>query len=138
MGFRDTLRTIRKKISKKASLALAAALVVGGITGAVATKSVKADSRNCDNNAVVYCGAFSIPELQARYKSDSVTRAIYAASAFNISATDVAGMGNAKVGAVYKDGRVVVDGRVVRLDVLPRRRRPHQHQVARAGRRLES
>jgi hypothetical protein len=78
--------------------------------------------RDCDTNAVMYCGAGSIGTLQHNYNngvaghnSGSSIRHIY--SYFGISSSDINSMSQyAVAGEVYRDGTVKVNGRVVATD----------------------
>lgn len=71
-------------------------------------------ARDCDANAIMYCGALSQSELANKYSQNSPgdLGAVY--SAFGISATDISGSSSEiKIGQVTKDGRVIVDGKTV-------------------------
>ncbi|HEY1835257.1 MAG TPA: hypothetical protein VGG13_00340 [Candidatus Saccharimonadales bacterium] len=98
-------------------------MVVGAFVGTILVTVARADSaaqalsissaRNCDGNAVMYCGALSTSQLQSRYKNKGVAQ-IYAAAPFDISASDIAATGKTAVaGLVYKNGHVTVKGKVV-------------------------
>jgi len=68
--------------------------------------------RDCDANAVVYCGAGSVRELQNKYNSQAGVPTIYAY--FGISKQEVMDMSKtAKVGQVNKNGDVILGGKVV-------------------------
>lgn len=80
------------------------------------SRSVQAltGARDCDANAVMYCGAISQGELQTKYTQNSPGDLDDIYSAFGISASDIAGSNSEiKIGQVTKDGRVLVDGNVV-------------------------
>ena len=72
--------------------------------------------RDCDNNAVVYCGAYTKTELNKKI-SEGDTRN----SAANLKqiffnegrGITLSGINNAVDGTVFKDGRVVVGGKIV-------------------------
>jgi len=79
---------------------------------AQASASTFDSARDCDSNAVMYCGAMSTEELKEKYDAKKSVRVIF--SHFGITAEDVNAMKESAVaGKVYKDGRVTVDGKVV-------------------------
>lgn len=64
---------------------------------------------DCDNNAVISCGAHSTSALMQAYHSSTYVQKVYAY--FGISAADMASLNNTNVaGSVTKDGKVFVDG----------------------------
>jgi hypothetical protein len=74
-------------------------------------------SKDCDNNAVVYCGASTASELLSKYNASSSVAAIYAH--FGISAADVQALGSTAVaGSVTKSGDVLVGNTVVAKNAL--------------------
>ena len=115
MSLGNAFKKVRKLVSKKA--VIVAAVLAVGISGATAVtqmQAVRADKQDCNNNAVMFCGAFSVSELKSKYDSSASTRAIYAASPFGISSSEFNGsLSSLQNGAVYKNGNVVVNGRVV-------------------------
>ena len=73
--------------------------------------------RDCDDNSVVYCGTTTKDEFVAKYNENKTgdLPAVYAQ--FGLSQDELSRFnGTAKMGTVYKDGRVVVDGKVVAHD----------------------
>jgi hypothetical protein len=88
------------------------AATVSAVALLQASVVVAADGRNCDNNAIVYCGAQSTGELAQIMQSGDGRHAdivqIYAQ--YGISQDKVAQAVN---GQVTKDGRVLVDNKVV-------------------------
>ncbi len=71
-----------------------------------------AETAECGDNSIMRCGAMTAAILQSKYAAnDRSTQAIF--SYYNISASDVAGAGSAKIGYVNPDGTVTVDGKVV-------------------------
>lgn len=109
-----------KKISTSVAAVTAGILVgVSVLAGGQAyAANVNFDStRDCDNNAVMHCGAMNAAELQDKYAKDSSIAAIY--GYFGISNSDVASLGTTAVaGHVTKSGDVVVNGKVVAKDAL--------------------
>ena len=78
------------------------------------TSQALTGARDCDANAVMYCGATSQNELQTKYTSNSTGDLDDIYSAFGISAGDIAGTSSEiKIGQVTKDGHVLVDGKTV-------------------------
>lgn len=70
------------------------------------------DARDCDDNAVIRCGAASTEGLLEKYNNDASVRAIF--NHFGISAGEMSRIGTtAKSGIVDKDGRVTVGDNVV-------------------------
>jgi hypothetical protein len=73
-------------------------------------------TRNCDDNAVIYCGALTTAELQQRYGNAGVAT-IY--SYFGITAKDIQDINSiAVVGSVTKAGLVIVNGKTVATGAL--------------------
>lgn len=92
----------------------ASALTAGTANAAAVTFN---STRDCDANAVMYCGAMSTDELQQKYGETANIAVIY--NHFGISAADVAAMDDRAVaGAVTKSGTVTVGGKVVAKDAL--------------------
>jgi len=83
--------------------------------------SAAAQPRDCDNNAIVYCGAYTKSELVKKI-TDGDTRN----SASNLQqiffnegrGISTAGIGSAVDGTVFKDGRVVVGGKTVATNAM--------------------
>jgi hypothetical protein len=101
---------------KKFYMSLAAlAVVVSGIAlfGFLNTNSEAAIPRDCDNNAIIKCGSETASELAKDYKANkSELSKIY--SSYGITESEVLSAGSkSKMGRVYKDGTVKVDGKVV-------------------------
>jgi hypothetical protein len=73
-------------------------------------------SRDCDDNAVIRCGARNFDELTTRYSNSGVA-IIY--SAFGINQQDISNIANAAVeGQVTKSGEVIVGGKVVATNAM--------------------
>jgi uncharacterized repeat protein (TIGR01451 family) len=69
-------------------------------------------TRDCDSNAVMYCGAMNLGELNNKYDNNASTRHIY--DYFDITGKDINNMRQyAKAGKVHKNGNVTVNGKVV-------------------------
>jgi hypothetical protein len=96
-------------------------MAVGGLVGLVTVLTLRAvvpvsalsivSPRDCDNNAVMNCGALTTTELQTKYSNAGVA-SIY--NYFGISAAEVKSMSSTAVsGLVYKDGTVKVNNTTV-------------------------
>ena len=74
-------------------------------------------ARNCDSNAVIYCGALTTTELDQRYSNSGVSQ-IY--SYFGISEQNVKGEGGLSIdaGDVFKNGNVEVNNKVVATNAI--------------------
>lgn len=73
--------------------------------------------RDCDNNAVMYCGAMSVGEFADKYSHDPSARVIY--GFFGIQQADVNTMPTTvQAGRVTKDGRVMIGQRLVATQAL--------------------
>lgn len=87
------------------SISLGLGLVLAPVTNAI---SIGGPS-DCDNNAIIKCGAHSTAELMNAYNSSAYVQKVF--TFFGISAADMADLPNTAVaGKVMKDGRVFVDG----------------------------
>jgi uncharacterized repeat protein (TIGR01451 family) len=77
-----------------------------------ATTMAITDSRDCDNGAIIYCGALSQAELQQKYSANTTRDlpAIY--SHYGVSAGMIQN-GSAKSGYVTQSGNVVYNGKTV-------------------------
>jgi hypothetical protein len=72
--------------------------------------------RDCDNNAVINCGALTTTELRQRYGNKGVAT-IY--NHFGITAKDISAVDNTAVaGLVHKNGNVTVAGKVVATNAI--------------------
>ncbi|MEO7364553.1 MAG: hypothetical protein ABIV43_03545 [Candidatus Saccharimonadales bacterium] len=107
---------------KRTGLSLVALLVVSASLTTVLTASASAlsidASNDCDDNAVIYCGADSTSQLIAKYNTGDghnklgSIRTIY--NHFGISSSDVRALNSTAVaGFVVRDGRVIVGDKVV-------------------------
>lgn len=71
---------------------------------------------DCNNNAVINCGAKDVPTLVSAYNSQSSVRAIY--NSFGISSSDIQSIGDTAVaGTVTKSGDVYVGNQLVATNV---------------------
>lgn len=102
---------------KKLHLAILGA--VAGVIGLVAvnfdglnTQAIR-NVRDCDNNSIVYCGVLSQNELIKKFdENKNDVQKIYAH--YGITRNDITGKtSQVKIGKIYRDGRVEVDGKVV-------------------------
>lgn len=107
-----------KLITKITSAAVAVAFAIS-ITGgtAYAASPTFNSTRDCDANAIMYCGAMSATELQDKYAKEASIATVY--DYFGIRKADVADLNNSAVaGKVTKDGIVTVNGKTVAKDAL--------------------
>lgn len=83
--------------------------------GVAITPSTPAHAADCDDNAVVRCGVYSLSEMRTNYKGD--VKVIY--NYFGMTDSMISGTGvQTKEGYVTKSGDVVVDGTVVATDAV--------------------
>jgi hypothetical protein len=102
---------IRSLITAMSGLALATSLFISSQANAAAPVTFNT-VRNCDNNAVVYCGAMSATELKTKYAENSSIGVIY--NYFGITKADITSLGSTAVaGDVTKTGDVTVNGKEV-------------------------
>jgi PKD domain-containing protein len=107
---RKDFKGVRKKFY--ASLAalvivLSAVLTLNVFNG----KSMAALPRDCDNNAIIHCGAATSAELAQKYNENKTgdLKTIY--DHYGISAEMIAAGG--QMGEAHKDGRITVNGKTV-------------------------
>lgn len=101
----------------KLRILISATLVaVVSMAAVVMTSSAQAaDSRDCDDNAIIRCGTFSLGELREKYTGDvPEVFAHYGVSSAEVNGTS----GTVKSGYVTKTGDVVVGGEVVATDAV--------------------
>lgn len=95
---------------------LATSLLTTSVAHA-ASVNLSGAAKDCDNNAVVYCGASTASELLSKYNASSSVAQIYAH--FGITAADVQALGSTAVaGSVTKSGDVLVGNTVVAKNAL--------------------
>lgn len=105
--------TLRKAVLVLSSI-MAATTFIAAPANAASTQAVSFPNSitNCDNNAVIRCGALSASDVVQAYNSDSYTQKVY--QSFNISSSDIQNLpANAVAGTVTKSGNVIVDGKTV-------------------------
>lgn len=110
---------------------LAVALLGVGIISTVTEANV---ARDCDANAVMYCGALTTAEVNQKYDANPSTRDIF--NYFGISGTEVNNLHTTAVtGTVTKSGNVIVDGKVVATNAITagRQNMPGSTQVSHGG-----
>ncbi|MGH7195418.1 MAG: PKD domain-containing protein [Candidatus Saccharimonadales bacterium] len=86
-----------------------------------ATNLTLNDVRNCNDNAIIYCGGMTPSEIHNKYYSNNSRYANIQAtfSAFGISAGDINSLGsNAQAGLVNKNGDVSINGKVVATNAV--------------------
>ena len=102
---------------KKLIMGLALCATALGIAAAPASALSVSSPTDCDDNAVLRCGALSTQSLISKYGSQSGAAAIYAY--FGISRADVMAMNSSAVaGSVTKSGDVLVGGKVVATNAM--------------------
>lgn len=97
---------------KKILVGLAVVATVAGFSG-----RVLAAARDCDANAIMWCGAYSKDELlQKLSKGDGHNSAANIQGIFKAYSVDLAEINAATNGSVTKDGNVIVNGQTVATD----------------------
>lgn len=103
------------RIAKKFYIAAASLVVAVGALVAINATAGQAISsfRNCNDDAIIRCGAITEAELLQKYDQNvGDVQAVY--KHYGITRADLAGTASTiKHGTVYRDGRVVVDGKTV-------------------------
>lgn len=113
-----------RKAASRVSAVLTALAVAGTALFAVTTANPGQssalsfnDTRDCDGNAVMYCGAMSTNEVQTKFEASQTIRDIY--SYFNIGSAQINALGTTAVaGQVTKSGDVIVNGQVVATNAI--------------------
>lgn len=121
----------RQIMGRMVRIWLASILVLVGLLGASAA-NVGAETGDCDSNAVIRCGAYSISDLRQKYNADQgSTQAVYKYFGIN-SASDLNGMVE---GRITSDAKVKVGGKVVATDAMTagREDRPKSSQQILGG-----
>jgi hypothetical protein len=118
---KSVLGWLTEKGKAKRSIALLSILLIPLVASWLILPSANAmtisSPRDCDNNAVVSCGALSVTELQRKFNNDSDTRAIL--KSFGISSSDIQSMdSSATSGTVTRSGRVMVNGKTVATNAI--------------------
>lgn len=74
-------------------------------------------ARDCDSNAVIYCGALTTSELQDKYNHNLSVRRLY--KHFGITRADIDAIGSTAVeGVVYQSGNVKVNSKTIATDAM--------------------
>ncbi|MDL2363450.1 MAG: hypothetical protein QFB86_03680 [Patescibacteria group bacterium] len=113
------MTTFKQLLSRSLFLGAATLMITAGVlmTPLVRAQSASDGPRDCDDNAVLRCGAYSISEVGEKYMADAAAKTIY--HYFDISSTDVSQMGNTAVnGTVTKSGHILVGDKTVATDAL--------------------
>lgn len=101
-------------VKKKLSMSLAALGVVAAgilLVNIFNGTSQAATPRDCDNNAIIKCGATTAGELKEKYNQNATGDLKTVFSHYGISSDMIAA--GAPIGQVYKDGRVVLNGKTI-------------------------
>jgi len=72
--------------------------------------------RDCDNNAIIHCGALSTEELQQKFADSEDVQRIF--SHFGIRQQHIDRLNSAVAGQVHSNNTVTVNGQVVAEDVM--------------------
>jgi uncharacterized repeat protein (TIGR01451 family) len=93
---------------------LVSLFIILSVAGLVANiQPAAAVTGDCDNNAILWCGVFSVSELQRNTTSNGNVVNIFAH--FGINKADMNGL---VIGSVRKDGAVIVNGKVVATNAV--------------------
>lgn len=113
----DGGETMKKFYASLAALTLAVSGVLllnflGGVSNAAAPT-------DCDNNAIIKCGALSASELKSKYVANKTGDLDNIYHAYGLTDADMENAGtHAVMGAVHKDGRVTVGSETVATNLL--------------------
>ncbi|PLS80750.1 hypothetical protein CYG49_04290 [Candidatus Saccharibacteria bacterium] len=91
-------------------------IAVSLLTGVAFTNTNPASAaggRDCDTNAIVRCGALDTAEMQTKYNQNTSGDLPAVFAHYGITGADISNTANMKMGRVYKDGRIEVDGNTV-------------------------
>lgn len=119
------MNTQVSQIIKRTGALTAAVLIAVSMTVAVNVQTVAAAeainfanaARDCDDNAVLHCGAMTTTELNQKYNASTSGQVIF--TYFGISKAEVQTMGTTAVaGYVTKDGKVLVGDKQVATGAL--------------------
>lgn len=94
--------------------ALATVVIVNVLQPNVSALSVSSTLRSCTDDSIIRCGTLSTDELLSKYDKNTTgdIRAVF--DYYGIARSDIAGStAEVKLGRVYNDGRVMVDGKTV-------------------------
>lgn len=96
--------------AKKLLIVGFAIVTVGTVMSLTSSSAQAAGARDCDNNSIIMCGAYTASEFTQKYNQNATgdLPALYAH--YNINPANI---NQAKNGLAMKNGDVVVDGRVV-------------------------
>lgn len=100
---------MKKFYTSLASLLIVASAVVS--LNFMGTSTSAAGGRDCDANAIINCGALTASELKQKYAANKTGDIDNIFSHYGVSSSMV--NGTSKMGTVGKDGKVIVDGKVV-------------------------
>lgn len=129
---RNLLNLVTKRpIVTTLLVALLGAALFGAIIPSTNNRAL-AESRDCDSNAMMYCGAYSAAEFQQKYNANSPgdLPAIY--THYGVNPAELNG---ARSGYVTPDGKVVVDGKTVATGAYTagRQPKPQSHPITIGG-----
>ena len=121
MSFSSKLRKFVPKSLK--GIVVGAVIAAAAVAGLSAYRAYAADSYNCDNNAVVYCGASSASQLASKYNSGDGHNKAYTIQDiyhwFGIGSGDVNDMKSDSVeGSVTSSGDVYAGSTLVATNAL--------------------
>lgn len=105
---------LRQNTGRMVRVWLASVLVMVGLMGPIVA-TVGAETGDCDNNAVIRCGAYTLADLKQKYNANQGS-AQAAYQHFGIaSASSLNGMVD---GQITRDAQVKVDGKVVATNAM--------------------
>lgn len=103
---------MKRSIVSTMIIGVLGAVIIAGILPGRAYARMVNGARDCDANAVIYCGVMSPEELQTKYAGNASVANIF--NHFGISAADISRMNTtAQPGEITKSGNVLVNGKVV-------------------------
>lgn len=106
----DTMRGIKTLII---GAVLAVSVYVG--VGTFVPGSANVSAADCASNSIMKCGASNLSEFRSKYKANAPGDLDNIYNHYGLTSSVING-GSVKMGKVYRDGRLIVDGKVVGTD----------------------
>jgi len=107
------------KVKKLYTYLACLTLIISGalLFNILGTDTHASSPRDCDNNAIINCGATTASELASKYQKNSTGDLDNIYHSYGLTDNDLTHAGSkAKMGEVHKDGRVTVGGKTVATD----------------------